>query len=242
MTVGFPVVKKAQCDYTFRLWRFISSLSKRKERHNDVYQQTFKLAEFPSCLLRKWECSYACVCSCLPVRAPLRASTGVRVMGGLRMDRCWGGRGGCVSRSAGFNCAASLAEWCSPPGRRCTFNTQTPAYFTNKCWLVCLASAPPQINNINALQILVFSLITEPGALRLNPQQSLRMETAGCVFVCAYQANYTVKPLVSFAWGEYFALVCLPLFILIDTSNSILPLTNSYHRTELCCTCLCNRI
>lgn len=153
----------------------------------------------------------------------------------------WGGCV-CVSRSAGFNCAASLAEWCSPPGRRCTFNTQTPAYFTNKCWLVCLASAPPQINNINALQILVFSLITEPGALRLNPQQSLRMETAGCVFVCAYQANYTVKPLVSFAWGEYFALVCLPLFILIDTSNSILPLTNSYHRTELCCTCLCNRI
>lgn len=135
-----------------------------------------------------------------------------------------------------------MAEWCSPPGRHCTSNTQTPAYFTNKRWLVCLASAPPQINNINALQILVFSLITKPGALRLNPQQSLRMETAGCVFVCAYQANYTVMPLVSFAWREHFAPVCLLLFILIDTSNHILLLTNSYHRAELCCTCLCGRI
>lgn len=136
-----------------------------------------------------------------------------------------------------------MAEWCSPPGRHCTSNTQTPAYFTNKRWLVCSVSAPPQINNINALQILVFSLITKLGALRLNPQQSLRMETAGCVFVCAaYQANYTVMPLVSFARREYFAPVCLLLFVLIDTSICILLLTNSYHCTELCCTCLCSRI
>lgn len=172
------------------------------------------------------------------VSVPLCASTSVRVMGRLRMDCRWG----CVWADLLGSTVQRMAEWCSPPGRHRTFNTQTPAYFTNKCWLACLASAPPQINNINALQILVFSLITEPGALRLNPQQSLRMETAGCVFVCAYQANYTVMPLVSRAWGEYFVLVCLPLFILIDTSNRILLLTNSYHRTELCCTCLCNRI
>lgn len=134
-----------------------------------------------------------------------------------------------------------MVEWCSLPGRHCTSNTQTQVYFTNKHWLVCLASAPPQINNINALQILVFSLITKLGALRLNPQQSLRMETAGCVCLCVW-ANYTVMPLVSFAWRESFAPLCFALFILIDTSYHILRLTNSYHRTELCCTCLCSRI
>lgn len=108
-------------------------------------------------------------------------------------------------------------------------------------WL-CLASAPPQINNINARQILVFSLITKLGALCLNPQQSLRMETVGCVFVCAYQANYSVMPPVSFAGREYFAPVCLLLFILADTNNRILILTNSYHWIELCRTCLCKRM
>lgn len=111
----------------------------------------------------------------------------------------------CVRVDLQASAARRMAEWCSPPGRHCTSNTQTPAYFTNKRRLVCLAPAPPQINNINALQILVFSLITKLGALRLNPQQSLRMETAGCVFVCAYQANYTLMPLVSLAWREYFA-------------------------------------
>ena len=100
----------------------------------------------------------------------------------------------CVRADLQGSAAQRMAEWCSPPGRRCTSNTQTPAYFTNKRWLVCSVSAPPQINNINALQILVFSLITKLGALRLNPQHSLRMETAGCVCVCVCVCVY-IKPI-----------------------------------------------
>lgn len=36
--------------------------------------------------------------------------------------------------------------------------------------------------------------------------------------------------------------VCLLLFILMNANNSILILMNSYHRAELCGTCLCSRI
>lgn len=119
-----------------------------------------------------------------------------------------------------------MAEWCSLPSHCCISSEQITAYFTNKRWLVCLASVPPQINNINALQILVFSLITKLVALCLNPQQSWRMKTTGCIYVCAYQLS-NIAILLS-AWREYFVAVWLLLFILIDTSNSILLRKNSY--------------
>lgn len=176
---------------------------KKKERRS-------KHVNWFSFLFLRCQWASGCACQC---GATCICAHRVQVMEG------WGWIASeCVRADLLGSAAQRMAEWCSPPDRHCASNTQTPAYFTNKCWLVCLASAPPQINSINALQILVFSLITKLGALLLNPQQSLRMETAGCVFVCAYQANYTAMPLVSFAWREYLAPVCLLLFILTQVT------------------------
>ncbi len=148
----------------------------------------FKLVQFPFPTLSvsiclSWLCDATCICSHT-----------VRVIDGwgwIAVER--------VRAVLQGSAARRMVEWCSPPGCRCTSNTQTPAYFTKKCWLVCLAWAPPQINNINPLQILVFSLITKLGALRLNPHSPWGCWTQD-VRLCV-----RIKPIT------LYRLWCLPL-------------------------------
>lgn len=129
--------------------------------------------------------------------------------------------------SAGFRCLAySVSERCGLPGCRCTSNTPTQAFLTNKRWLVCLSSAQLQINVFNTVQILAFSLVgrsaTEQTAVLEDCNSSVCV--CGCILsqlpctasgVFCWKRIFCATLCVSVCACLFFFLFCFVFLIII---------------------------